>query len=1251
MKTFSDSQSLVQQEAREATLVKRVELLVQHAGAITAVDSATQIKVAGDATALLSEDDWIVIPLDAFPSSVQLSAAPSFSADETTLQASGASFSSGLVGKHVAKRFTVSGGNVERLIEQSPVRYEVEGEVLSSFRAADVEFNFENGDGFFSNSAGSGILDGEAVVWCRIYYGWKGAADRMLWFGGILDRDFTQDIRSKKQYRCSFFGHLTELERYPGWVLRDASRKLLTVRGVDVLAASAVDGMDVVDGVRKLKLTFPGRDFLSGLEISSVSLDTKPGFHLVKYRAPDLFQYDYGDWVAQTLGAEDVTITGAEGNTAKVNMPRDFDLLPRYLLFWVNNNGKATAVAERGTMQVQLGNGAVQEVLFDFQYILHYNGSDFSDISFKAQNKYFSSAVLLDSAADAVYFLAPEKWGGIEFTLNTNLVADLNIEYSQGFGAWGALTVTDTTSGLTQDGAITWDLPKDWVPVDLEAGGSVGTVRDVFIVRINLSSYTSGSCAAYFCRRYLRVVGDDGLTLDLKANLGEMRPEGFETDLVVLDDGAGGYEVSTWRAGLSLHGMVVDLLDEVDYGTGKRTLDDLKYSLAAPVIGNYGQGPVPGYQKKISAILVDTSTTPETVWLGIGDELWKVTEKSEFEFVDRLQGWDEHDLEIRRLVIDDNGYLQGVAWKAYNRILVGAATETKRRTPAVVFRSTNLTSITEENRIVAGGAPVLSSGDVCYRNTRTAVSDGVVGRSTVSPAGENVAAPFEQPIFGLIEDEVRCIKKATLVSTSGPATGVESLAVKPLGWYLVASDDTGDIIRFDLGSHGFCVWDEESDKWVIYYWDGANSNRVRFVDYTGAFTEHLTVNNNSRQFIAGCAGGAGNVYCAEMEWDNVGETFPGDLSDCKLVKMDMSTATDYTVIFAFASDSVEASQSLTGDHESSWPKVRSTSIIEMAYNPTEESLHLCLLDRYTLQYHWGVYDIVEDKLYSSQSGANFDFNEGMQIMGLCFNPDDDKVYACVADRRYDELELALLCADFDATRSAGDEIEITRLAGVLPGETFLRAGLAAGGGGRIYGASGNVQNALWQWDDTFYPRLNIAQLGGENIREVLTNAVQVLNRTLQSRADRTLRVVERENYDGSKSLYDHLHIIDAGHLKPWQHQYDRVEVSWADPATGQSGTASAGSDGWQRRVLKLENPLVQSRSLAQVMAQEYLAYFGQRRQAVEAELAPQLELEEMDRVRLVLGSGDSDIDRDTYFKLTKIEFDDDGMIMRIEGLD
>ncbi len=156
------------------------------------------------------------------------------------------------------------------------------------------------------------------------------------------------------------------------------------------------------------------------------------------------------------------------------------------------------------------------------------------------------------------------------------------------------------------------------------------------------------------------------------------------------------------------------------------------------------------------------------------------------------------------------------------------------------------------------------------------------------------------------------------------------------------------------------------------------------------------------------------------------------------------------------------------------------------------------------------------------------------------------------------------------------------------------------------------------------------------MREVLTDAVQVLNRTLQSRAGRTLRVVERENYDGTKSLYDHLHIIDAGHLKPWQHQYDRVEVSWADPATGQSGTEAYGTAGWQRRVLKIDNPLVQSRSLAAVMAQQYHAFFAQSRSVIELETIPQLELEELDRVQVQMTAKNTDVARATWWLLTKI---------------
>jgi hypothetical protein len=53
---------------------------------------------------------------------------------------------------------------------------------------------------------------------------------------------------------------------------------------------------------------------------------------------------------------------------------------------------------------------------------------------------------------------------------------------------------------------------------------------------------------------------------------------------------------------------------------------------------------------------------------------------------------------------------------------------------------------------------------------------------------------------------------------------------------------------------------------------------------------------------------------------------------------------------------------------------------------------------------------------------------------------------------------------------------------------------------------------------------------------------------------------------------------------------------------------------------------------------------------MQAEASVQIDLEEYDRVQLILNTARADFDRSAYFKLTKIELNSESMTMSIEGL-
>jgi hypothetical protein len=192
---------------------------------------------------------------------------------------------------------------------------------------------------------------------------------------------------------------------------------------------------------------------------------------------------------------------------------------------------------------------------------------------------------------------------------------------------------------------------------------------------------------------------------------------------------------------------------------------------------------------------------------------------------------------------------------------------------------------------------------------------------------------------------------------------------------------------------------------------------------------------------------------------------------------------------------------------------------------------------------------------------------------------------------------------------------------------------------------------IWKYGTTVYPRVTLADLGDKNLREVLNDCCQVLNRQVAARANRNLRITERDDYDGSKAVYENIHLLKG--VKPlsrWEHYYDRVEVTWKDPLTGLSGTEAYGPDSWENRVLKVDNDLIQYRHLAAVLAEALHTYFNQYRNVTEQDLIPLIDLEQLDRLQFIMNTANTDISRDEWYRLTFLEMDIETMALKIKGI-
>lgn len=1243
MKTLSDINTTLQQEAKtNATFVRRVELLQQFSGEITARDSATQIRVAGDLTASLATGEYFVIPLDEFDGEHVITSTPSYSIpnDETTIICSGSSFNIAIVGLNIAKRHIVSFGNTERLVELGSIRYELEGETLNDWTDADVDLHFENGDGWFANTSGTGVFDNSDVFWARIYFGYKGATDRILYFGGLIDFDETDDDRYARAFMLTAFGHLKELERYPGYLISNPNADFLKISGLEIISIEESD--KTFAGVKELKWSLESRS-IPGVELKSINRDAVPGVYPLRFRWPNLFKWAWGDWTAVNENTSTATLTGADGSELKISTTyydaRDWDV-------WVEidplNN---TQMKANGVFSLQFDNGAPCDIRQDFSAIITDAGSTVYSNSSNDNDAPDGSYVCLGASDAAIYLYSEVPFYGIEVNLAaSDLVGTIRLSYSAGFSAWTAIaSITDGTSNMTGSAAITWvkDQVPGWRETTVDPGGSIEDVRQKYGLRIDLTAYTSGSATVLNIRKYLRMYSANGACVNFMMDLHNLTL-GTDSEEVILRQINSVWTLCTWYTNMTFQTLVNAILAAANYGSSYYTLDDLKIEAAMPEISIIGRAPKPYYNKRATAVCYDSAN--DVIWLGIENELWKVTEAGDFSLVASIPLLVNLSVSIKRLEVYGS-YIYGLAWyDDHEKVVIDPWYNNQEPGTLVKVFKADSTGFLELHDIGHGDEYIWPCDKLLRKGSiydLSSVDHRFVGQRTGYESGENLFIPFPQILKPNGANQLRWYDAQGLI-TSTFSLVYDTITGKyynvKTGYYM--EDDPGvlefmdywDNLRFMLGNTGFMVW--YPTVWVGYQMqrdNGAHTDtsvKIGEIFDDGSFASKRDVADSSIQPLCGvCV--SGDLYYAQIAWDDAGT----DLSVCELRKLVLSSSTD-SLVWSCASDSAETGQSITGIEATQ-------TILELAYNSIEGTLHGCMLDRATFQYHYFVYKISTDKMYSTQTGFNFTFDKHRQIKNFAFY--NDKIYAVVVDKRYSTDGIYLV----DVVFNSGTETITISYIDMIDETDFDHVQLISSSEG-LFGLSG--KGLLWKYGTSFYPRIGLANLGDDDLRKVLGNCAQALNRILFVKPDRHLSMITRDSDGTAKTLYEDIHWHALKPLKPWPHYYDRVEVNWEDPATGQKGMEAQGADGWQRRVLKIDNKLIQNRFLARVIATQYHTYFNRRGYVAECEAIPLIQLDIYDRIRFILNSAATDLDRNDYYKLMYLDFDSENLVLTAQGV-
>lgn len=333
--------------------------------------------------------------------------------------------------------------------------------------------------------------------------------------------------------------------------------------------------------------------------------------------------------------------------------------------------------------------------------------------------------------------------------------------------------------------------------------------------------------------------------------------------------------------------------------------------------------------------------------------------------------------------------------------------------------------------------------------------------------------------------------------------------------------------------------------------------------------------------------------------------------------------------------------------------------IALCYNDSENSLHVSLFNRESdaitdpkpFQWAYGVLDLQFEDLYFATSGSNFTLDGSFTPKHLTYNAVDNSIYLIMESIRYKDNDAYLVNAVYDPDDNS---ITLTQLGIPKSGEWGSLVKLNVSEAGFVYGVTNGTAFTLWEWADSFFPRIELANFSeNDSVRDILTYIAQIKNCIINITPSKTLNFLSRGDYVNDITFDWNLNLIqNPMQIHFWKHYYDSVIVQWENPFDKSDGNKKFGVSGWGKKSLTIDNPLLQSPFVASFIGELLYAYFSVYKQEIrKLRSLPASGIGMIDRFNIIIPSEILDVDSGIYYFISSLTFNAQNRHYEIEGIE
>lgn len=437
--------------------------------------------------------------------------------------------------------------------------------------------------------------------YCKVKYGVKGYSDDELnvFFGIIYPRNITY---AQRRIDIISYSLVKDWDYEYSFQYSRANDRFPFAYGISPYNYQLGNKVVEEEYLAKVRYKFSAGNLQSvtGVEVNYASDDVGDQVRILRFRKPNWLQFDNGAWVQKDTEVDNQTLTARDGATINVNV-RPADYAPtdaEELLFFDPLNTFQVGLLKRGPAGIVVDGGQQYQLLTSFFRIwvdeTYASGTlndegDMSDVSDDDRPIQF----IPNNSTWAIYFGSNEKFGGIKIEGLRELgvqISDLTFEYSFAFGddpaCFNTFSVTDGTSGFSQDGIIYWDIPDDW-----EMKAKIGSSDDFHFYYVRIRYTGSGATGIRTADRIFPLTscyGSKGDIFTFDHNWEEFKKDDVEDEVIVRYGSSGDLILASWYKSVKFFEAYKNLIEKSGYGVNTSHCDG-RVTLNRSVINIWGK--------------------------------------------------------------------------------------------------------------------------------------------------------------------------------------------------------------------------------------------------------------------------------------------------------------------------------------------------------------------------------------------------------------------------------------------------------------------------------------------------------------------------------------------------------------------------------------------------------------------------------------------------------------------------------------